>query len=155
MLPTHPEQVPDEIAKLAHKALVQAVDSLVERHGTPTPRWGDINVIALTDGTQFSSGAADSVSQGMWQTSQRPKRGPDGKWRCVAGSDGLMMAEMTSPPRVFTMVPYGQSDNPASPHFADQTPRYVRGQYKRAWFTREMIMKNAKSQLRISTKTKP
>ncbi len=155
MLPAHPEKVPAKAVKPVYRALVRAVESLVKRYGTPTPRWGDINVIELANGTQFPSGAADSVSQGMWQTSQRPKRGADGKWRCTAGSDGLMMAEMSSPPRVFTMVPYGQSDDPASPHFADQTGRYVEGQYKRVWFTREAIMKNAASQLSVSTKTKP
>ena len=155
MLPAHPEKVPDKAVKPVYRALVRAVESLIKRYDTPTPRWGDINVIELANGTQFPSGAADSVSQGMWQTSQRPKRGPDEKWRCTAGSDGMMIAEMTRPPRVFTMVPYGQSDDPASPHFADQTGRYVQGQYKRVLFTREAIMKNATSQLRVNTRMKP
>ncbi|NIA14877.1 MAG: hypothetical protein GWP08_12435 [Nitrospiraceae bacterium] len=152
MLPEHPELVPDEVVKRVHDALLQAVKSLVSLHGTPTPQWGDINVIELADGTCFPSGAADSMSQGIWQNSQAPKRGADGKWRCVAGSDGMMMAEMTSPPRVFTMVPYGQSADPKSPHFADQTERYTNGEYKRAWFTREAILAHAESQLSISTK---
>ena len=119
---------------------------------TPTPKWSDINVIQLADGTRFPSGAADSASQGMWQTSQLNKRSMDGMWLDAAGSDAMMMAEMSSPPIVFTMVPYGQSDDPKSPHFADQTERYTNGQYKRARFTRQQILAHAESQLSISTK---
>lgn len=150
-LPDHPDAVPVEEVQRTHEALVQAVESLVELHGTPTPKWGDINVIQLADGTRFSSGAADSVSQGMWQTSQSTKRAKDGKWLDAAGSDAMMMAEISSPPRVFTMVPYGQSDDPNSPHFADQTKRYTNGQYKPAHFTRETILAHAKSQQIVST----
>ncbi|MDA1069465.1 MAG: penicillin acylase family protein [Verrucomicrobia bacterium] len=151
-LPNHPEAVPVEEVKRAHEALVKAVASLVKLHGTPTPKWGNINVIQLADGTRFPSGAADSVSQGMWQTSQNTKRSKDGMWLDASGSDGMMMAEMSSPPRVFTMVPYGQSDDPKSLHFADQTKRYTNGQYKRAWFARGKILAHAESQLSISTK---
>jgi acyl-homoserine lactone acylase PvdQ len=152
MLPDHPEQVPDRVVALTHKALMGAVESLVKLYGTPTPKWGDINVIQLADGRRFPSGAADSVSQGVWQTSQAPKRAPDGKWFAVGGSDALMMSEMSNPPRVFTMVPYGQSDDPASAHFADQTERYTNKQYKRAWFTKEDVLKNAESTLIVSSK---
>jgi acyl-homoserine-lactone acylase len=154
MLPDHPERVPGEVALRVHEALVKAVASLVKLHGTPTPQWGDINVIQLADGTRFPSGAADSASQGMWQTSQAPKRSKDGKWLDVAGSDAMMMAEMSDPPQAYTMVPYGQSDDPKSPYFANQTERYTNGQYKRAWFTREEIMKHGESPVAISTKGK-
>jgi acyl-homoserine-lactone acylase len=151
MLPDHPELVPDEVVRRTYEALVQAVASLVKLHGTPTPKWGDINVIQLADGTRFSSGAADSVSQGMWQNSQASKRTKDGMWRAAAGSDAMMMAEMSDPPQVYTMVPYGQSDDPKSPYFSNQTGPYTNGQYKRAWFTREQIMARAQSQQIIST----
>lgn len=150
-LPDHPELVSVEEVQRAHEALVQAVASLVKLHGTPIPKWGDINVIQLADGTRFSSGAADSASQGMWQSSQSTKRSKDGMWLDTAGSDAMMMAEMSRPPRVFTLVPYGQSDNPKSPFFANQTERYTNGQYKRAWFTREQILAHAESQQTVST----
>jgi len=153
-LPDHPGAVPVEEVQRAHEALIQAVDSLVKLHGTPTPKWGDINVIQLADGTRFPSGAADSVSQGMWQSSQLNKRSKDGMWLDAAGSDAMMMAEMSSPPRVFTMVPYGQSDDPKSPYFANQTERYTNGQYKTAHFTRETILAHASSRISISTDNK-
>ena len=151
MLPDHPERIPGEVAQRTHEALVKAVASLVKLYGTPTPKWGDINVIQLADGTRFSSGAADSVSQGMWQTSQAKKRSKDGKWLGSSGSDAMMMAEMSDPPQVYTMVPYGQSDDPKSPRFANQTERYTNGQYKRAWFTRKEILAHGKDPETIST----
>jgi hypothetical protein len=78
----------------------------------------------------------------------------DGMWLDAAGSDAMMMAEMSSPPRVFTMVPYGQSDDPKSPYFSNQTERYTNGQYKTAHFTRETILAHASSRLSISTDNK-
>ncbi len=152
MLPAHPELVPLEKVKAAHVALLRATESLVKLYGTPTPKWGAINFIALADGSRFASGAADAASQGMWQTSQAPNRKADGKWIANGGSDGLMVAEMSSPPRVFTMVPYGQSDHPKSPHFADQTLRYTNGEYKRGWFSRAEILAHAKSTVTIATR---
>jgi acyl-homoserine-lactone acylase len=152
MLPDNPEKVPQKEVKQAHEALVQAVASLVKLYGTPTPKWGDINVIQLADGMRFPGGAADSVSQGMWQISHAKKRSKDGKWLGSAGSDAMMMAEMSDPPQVYTMVPYGQSDDPKSPRFANQTERYTNGQYKRAWFTRKEILAHGKDPVTISLK---
>lgn len=42
-----------------------------------------------------------------------------------------------------SVLAYGQSRNPASPHFFDQAPLYVKGELKQAWFDVEKIRRHA------------
>lgn len=42
-----------------------------------------------------------------------------------------------------SIVPYGQSRDPASPHYLDQAPVYAAGKYKLAWFDKTEVLKNA------------
>ncbi len=54
----------------------------------------------------------------------------DGKWYVTAGAIWVMVLEFTSPPRVFTVTPFGASEDPSSPHFADQTALFSRRELK-------------------------
>ena len=66
------------------------------------------------------------------------------------GSDFMMLTELGRPPTIYTLVPYGQSDDPKSRHFADQTERWTKGMWKRAWFILDDVRRESESQKDIS-----
>ena len=70
--------------------------------------------------------------------------GPDsGTGTPTAGAFGttfLMTVELTSDgPRAHTLLTYGQSANPTSPHFSDQTRLFSRKQWVTERFTQAEI----------------
>ena len=148
-LPDSCDALPSGVLKRMHSALLAAVESMMKLYGTVSVEWGKINVIELADGRQFPCGVGDATVQTVWQGTQ-DRRGEEGKWRVTGGSDFMMATEMSDPPVIYTLVPYGQSDNPTSPHFADQTERWTKGQWKRAWFTLEDVKRQAKTKKEVS-----
>lgn len=59
----------------------------------------------------------------------------NGKWHVNGGSSWLMLIEFSTPLKVFTIAPLGESDNPSSPHFADQSAMFSRQELKPFPFT--------------------
>ena len=47
-----------------------------------------------------------------------------------------------------TIVTFGQSADPASPHFFDQAPLYARGEMKDAWFHADEVERAARRSYR-------
>ena len=63
----------------------------------------------------------------------------DGKWHANGGSSWLMLIEFSTPLKVLTIAPLGESDNPSSPHFADQTAMFSKQEMKPFPFTDDEV----------------
>ena len=59
------------------------------------------------------------------------------------GHSYASVVEFSDPPRAASIVPYGQSRDPASPHFADQMALYAAGEFKPVHFTAAAVRENA------------
>lgn len=69
----------------------------------------------------------------------------DGRILCNDGWGHAMVTVEGDPKEIWTLLPYGQSEDPSSPHYNDQTILHSRRQLKRFWFTPAEILNNTKS----------
>lgn len=51
------------------------------------------------------------------------------------GNTYVSVIEFGDVVHALSIVAYGQSNDPASPHYLDQAPLFVTGQFKPSWFT--------------------
>lgn len=87
------------------------------------------------------------------QAALRPTYGElnDGRRYCTGGSSYGMIVDFSGATRAISCLPYGISEHPDSPHFADQMPLYARRQFKPAWFMPDEIAANIESERVLST----
>lgn len=94
-------------------------------------------------------GASVNIPMDGGGESLSPNVGPlgaDGTITAVFGSSFRMLVELgNGPVRAWSVAPYGNSDDPASPHFADQMPLAARREYRRVPLSRAEIEAEATS----------
>ncbi len=80
-------------------------------------------------------------------TALRPTYGEikDGQRFCTGGSSYGMIVDFSGETRAISCLPFGVSEHPDSPHFADQLQLYVKRQFKPAWFTPDELRSNAET----------
>jgi len=135
----------------ARTALAAAVKDIKEKYGTLSVPWGSIyrlrrgNLDVPMAGymaeyrTDFKGGRFGDF--GSFRV-VRYREEKDGKFAAIGGDSYVLAVEFTSPPTAYSIVAYSQSDDPRSPHHADQSALFAQGKWKRAWFTEDEIAKN-------------
>ena len=79
-------------------------------------------------------------------TAMSSKPYKDGKVKVVSGESYIELVKFTPMgPEIESVISYGSSDNPDSPHYDDQMEMYANFKTKKMTLDKESIYKNAKS----------
>jgi acyl-homoserine-lactone acylase len=120
----------------ADSAFVWAVAETRRRYGAWDVAWGDVHRVRVGDVDVPVGGCSGSLGcfRVLWY-----ETAPDGK-RVAAGGDGWVLAvEFDTPPRAYSVLAYGESPRPGSPHHADQAAMFARGQLKVVAFAEQDV----------------
>ncbi len=130
------------------ESIVAAAKKVKKTFGTLDVPWGEFSRIKRGE---IELGIAGSGSTGG--AALRPTSGGQRKGHryCNVGSSYGMIVDFSGATQAISCLPFGVSEDPASPHFADQLPYYVKRNYKPVWFQPEEIEKNRESEVVLSS----
>ncbi len=118
----------------AVKALRAAADDLKQRFGSPLVPWGELlrlrrgDLDLPLDGDVGFFGGLECLRATGTQS-----RDESGRFVFDGGQVMTTVVELTDPVQAWSIVPFGQSRRPESPHYADQARLYSAGQMRPAW----------------------
>jgi penicillin amidase len=136
-------------------ALRKVIDDLKADWSTWRVPYGDINRHQRRDeraGGSFSDEAASLPSPGadgnwhglVFRFRNPPVEGLKKRYGTM-GHSYVAAIEFGETVNRMSILSFGQSSDPSSPHYFDQAPLYVEGRFKPAWFTMDEIIANLES----------
>ena len=121
----------------AATAFTVAIEELKRDFGRWDVAWGDVHRLRLGDADLPLGGCGGEL--GCFRVIGFA-RGADGKWVGVRGDAWVLAVEFgAAGPRAYSVLAYGESDDPASPHHTDQAAMFARGELKPVAFTEREI----------------
>jgi penicillin amidase len=139
------------------RSLEATLAEMEKSQGTWKVAWGEINRLQRIHGSQI-----DMLGRGAFRDDQpslpvagapgplgvvfnfyaRPQAGQKRRYG-VAGHSFVGAVELAEQPRMKTILQFGESGDPASPHWFDQAVLYAKKQFKPARFTRADVEANS------------
>ncbi len=134
-----PLTTPDGLADPARAAssFAWAVEETTQRYGSYDVAWGEAHRARLGELDLPVGGCSGSLGcfRVLWFD-----RAEDGKLRVVGGDGWVLAVEFgRDGPRAYSVLAYGESGKPDSPHHTDQAEMFVRGELKPVAFTEAEI----------------
>lgn len=147
---------------LKFQALVMAADKLKKAYGDWRVRWGDISRMQrhanyaygkTEDGLKipFSDALPSLPCAGapgplgvVFNTYYAPPSAMHKKQYGLVGGSFIGVYEFSDPIQAATVLQFGESSHPDSPHFMDQARLYSQQQFKPAWFQWSDVLAHAK-----------
>jgi acyl-homoserine-lactone acylase len=124
----------------AAAAFVWAAERMRERGWAYDVPWGAVHRVIRGDVDVPVSGCPPTL--GCFRALSFERR-PDGRMAADRGDGWILAVEFGEVPRAYSVLAYGQSNQPDSPWFADQAAMFAEGRLKRVAFTREDIERDA------------
>jgi acyl-homoserine-lactone acylase len=124
----------------ARRAFEEAVARIQKQTGKSEVRWGDINVVVR-------GGKFPMDGTGLYDV-LHPDEGVDqenGQMYCNDGWGDLLIVVEGDPKEIWSLLPYGESEHPSSPHYNDMARLHSQRQAKRFWFTPTEILAHTES----------
>jgi acyl-homoserine lactone acylase PvdQ len=128
-----------EEQRQALDALSEALARIEKRFGRTEVPWGEVNVVVR--GGTFPLGGTGSF--GVLHPDAGVEQ-DDGRIHCNDGWGHLLVVMEGEPKQVWSLLPYGQSEDPSSPHYNDQAKLHSSRRLKRFWFTKAEILDHAR-----------
>jgi acyl-homoserine-lactone acylase len=122
-------------------ALKAGLDRIEKNFGSIEVAWGKVNVTVRGSETFPMDG---NTMYGPLHPDHGIEQ-ENGQIYCNDGWGHLMVVMEGDPKEIWSLLPYGQSQNRASPHYNDQTRLHSRGQMKQFWFTPRDILNHTES----------
>lgn len=129
------------IQELSLRAAAQAARDIRNEYNGPAAPWGDVHVIRRGDIVKPIAGA--SAGEPVFVASDSVY--DNGLWPVTYGYGFAMVVEFGDRPKSVSVVPFGASENPQSPHFADQMDLMLSRRFKVARFQDEDVQRYARS----------
>jgi acyl-homoserine lactone acylase PvdQ len=135
------------------RPLKEVVDTLVAHHGTWEVPWGDINRMQRVRSSieAYHTDTATSIPVGRaastWgQLASYVSRYFPGthKRYGTGGNSFVCVVEFGNKVKAKSILAGGQSGDPSSPHFFDQSKMYAEGKFKDVYFYKDDVLKHAK-----------
>jgi acyl-homoserine-lactone acylase len=129
-----------EEQRMARTALEEGVKRIEKQFGNAEVPWGKINVVVRGGSFPLGGNAMFGVLHPDEGTTQ-----DNGEIHCNDGWGHLLVVIESDPKQIWTLLPYGQSEDKSSPHYNDQAKLHSERKVKRFWFTPEDIFKHSES----------
>lgn len=132
---------------MAWHAFTEAIACLDKKFGKIQVPWGQINVV-VRNGV-FPMGGASVELFGVLHPDEGPEQ-DDGRIFCDDGWGHFMVVveanqRNAAVKEIWSLLPYGESEHPASPHYNDLAKLHSEHRMKRFWHTPAEILANTES----------